>query len=290
MDIIEISNMRLRAFIGFSQHELNARQDLVISLRIGLARGLAGESDDPDDALNYKLISKAVIRLVSGSRFALLEKLSEEIARLVIVDFNAIYVSVSAQKPGALRGSDAVGLVIERRPADYDSNIAYLSLGSNIAPRDNLPAAVQLLRRRTTLLAVSPVYRSAPQGFAHQPPFFNLAVKARTQRSPLDFKTRVIDRIESELGRVRDPGNVNAPRTIDIDICLWNQQALVYGDKPWHIPDPDILRYAHVALPLADLAGVDLHPTAGRTLAQISQDFDLSALERVELDLGGWDP
>lgn len=284
MDIIELQNLRLRARIGFSPHELAVWQDVVINIRLGSALRLAGESDDPADALNYKPISKAVIHLVKSRRFALVEKLAEQIACLATLDFGAPYVEVSVHKPGALRHSDSVGIRIVRRPADYARNIAYISLGSNIAPERNLREAVALLRSWTTALALSPVYRSPPQGDTQQPAFLNMAVKAHTLRSPLDFKRRVIDRIERKLKRQRDPHNVNAPRTIDLDIALWNDEMLEYGSKPWRIPEADISCYAHVAVPLAELAPEYAHPQTGETLRMIAARLDASSLQKLEID------
>ncbi len=84
--------------------------------------------------------------------------------------------------------------------------------------------------------------------------------------------------IEGKLGRVRDPNNKNAPRTIDLDISLWNDEVFDYGEKPWHIPDPDIVRFAHVVVPLAELAPDYVHPVEKVTLAQIAARFDLNQL------------
>lgn len=279
--------MRLRAIIGFSAHELDAPQEIVVNLRIGVNRRLASETDDPDDALNYRTISKAIIRFVEASRFSLVEKLAEEIARLAVIDFKAPHIEVSLHKPGALRRSDSVGIHIQRRAEDYERNIAYLSLGSNIRPAENIVAAVDLLRRYTTVLAVSSVFESPPQGFREQASFFNLAVKAHTLRRPSLFKAAVLDRIEAQLKRVRDPQNKNAPRTIDLDISLWNDEVFEYGSKPWRVPDEDITRFAHVAIPLADLAPDFAHPTAGKPLREIAAAFESSELRRVKLDLGG---
>lgn len=284
MDMIEIDNLRLQAQIGFSAHELDELQDIVISLRLGTYRTRAGETDNPDDAFNYKTVTKAIIRHVEASRYFLVEKLAEEIARLCIIDHNAPYVEVKVEKPGALRKADTVGIRIERRPEDYRKNIIYVSLGSNIDPEKNLPRAIYLLRQYTTLLAISPVYRTAPQGYTDQPPFLNMAVKIHTHRTPIEFKTQVIDRIEQELQRVRDPQNKNAPRTIDLDISLWGDQALEYGDKPWIVPDKDIIKFAHVAVPLADLAPDDLHPTEKKTLRAIAQSFADQPMQQVSLN------
>jgi 2-amino-4-hydroxy-6-hydroxymethyldihydropteridine diphosphokinase len=162
-----------------------------------------------------------------------------------------------------------------------ESAFIYLSLGSNIKPEQNLYAAVKLLGEACTVLAISPVYRSAPQGFADQPDFLNMAVLVQLPKSmnPFAFKQQIIGDIETALGRVRDPNNKNAPRTIDLDIALWNNDAFDYGHKSWHIPDPDILRFAHVAVPLADIAPDYLHPETGQTLAEIAAALDSSTMQ-----------
>ena len=92
----------------------------------------------------------------------------------------------------------------------------------------------------------------------------------------------MIDPIESDLGRVRDPNNENAPRTIDIDILLWNTEVLEYGEQPWIIPDPDITQYAHVAVPLADLAPDTVHPIGDKTLAEIAKSLDKQGIEAIK--------
>jgi 2-amino-4-hydroxy-6-hydroxymethyldihydropteridine diphosphokinase len=143
---------------------------------------------------------------------------------------------------------------------------------------------VRLLAERCAVLARSPVYRTPPQGFADQPDFYNMAVKVATALSPADFKQDVLARIEQALGRLRDPHNRNAPRTIDLDIALWGEAVLEYGAKPWRVPDPDILRFAHLAVPLAALAPDYVHPETGATLAQIAGRFDASAMQVVALD------
>jgi dihydroneopterin aldolase/2-amino-4-hydroxy-6-hydroxymethyldihydropteridine diphosphokinase len=159
----------------------------------------------------------------------------------------------------------------------------YVSLGSNINPEQNLVQAVSLLRRKCDVLAVSSAYRTAPQGFSEQPDFINLSVKLRVLLQPAGFKQEVLDWIERELGRVRDPNNKNAPRTIDLDISLWGDGVFEYGAKPWRVPDPDIVRFAHVAIPLAELAPDFVHPTEGVTLAKIAARFGQVPFERAEL-------
>lgn len=137
-----------------------------------------------------------------------------------------------------------------------------------------------MLRTHCTLLAISPVYRTSPQGYSDQADFLNMAVKLSTTLTPLALKSQVLAEIERTLGRVRDPNNKNAPRTIDVDISLWDSLVTSYGEKPWLIPDPDILRFAHVAVPLADLAPDYRHPETGQKLAEIAGQFDRTSTKR----------
>jgi FolB domain-containing protein len=119
LDIIEIDNLRLRCVIGFSPHERKDKQDVVISLRIGTDMRRAGVSDNPDDAFNYRTVTKAIIGHVEASSYYLVEKLAAEIARICVSEYGAPYVQVRVHKPGALRFSDSVGVVIERTPDDF---------------------------------------------------------------------------------------------------------------------------------------------------------------------------
>ncbi len=146
--------------------------------------------------------------------------------------------------------------------------IAYLSLGSNLDKERNLPQAVRLLAAHGRLRAVSAVYETAPVGNPDDPAFFNAAVALETDLPPAELKQQVLAGIERQLGRQRS-ADPNAPRTIDIDISLYDQAILDLGKR--HIPDPEILRFAHVAVPLAELAPDYRHPETGETLAQIAQ-------------------
>lgn len=147
-------------------------------------------------------------------------------------------------------------------------NVAYLSLGSNIAPKQNLPAAVALLAEVGRLIAVSHAYETPPVGNPSDPPFLNAAVALETPLSAEALKEDVLRPLEDRLGRRRtdDP---NAPRTIDVDISLFNDQVLQVGKR--RIPDPEILRYPHIAVPLADVAPAYRHPETGETLAEIAR-------------------
>lgn len=160
----------------------------------------------------------------------------------------------------------------------------YISLGSNIEPETNLRRAVQLLRELCTVVAVSSAYRTPPQGFTEQADFLNMAVKLHTPCTPEIFKVQVIDPIEQQLKRWRDPSNKNGPRTIDLDISLWDKATFSYGEKPWYVPDRNIERFAYVVLPLAEIAPEFVHPHFGCSLAEIAARFQTAPFEKLTLE------
>jgi 2-amino-4-hydroxy-6-hydroxymethyldihydropteridine diphosphokinase len=153
-------------------------------------------------------------------------------------------------------------------------NRAYLSLGSNIEPERNLAAAVDWLGRWGRVRAVSTVWESAPLGFADQPDFLNAAVLLETGLSAQALRQEAIASIETALGRVRT-ANKNAPRTIDIDIMLFNHDILQVGQR--RIPSPEVLERPFVAIPLAEIAPDYVHPEIGQALHQIAGRFDPAA-------------
>jgi 2-amino-4-hydroxy-6-hydroxymethyldihydropteridine diphosphokinase len=152
-------------------------------------------------------------------------------------------------------------------------NRAYLSLGSNIHAERNLPAAVRELAVLGRVLAVSRVWESPPFGSdsRHAENFLNAAVLLQTEFSAEIVCDVVVCKIESRLGRVRDPDDKNAPRTIDVDLSLFNAEILTIGHHT--IPDPAILTRAFVAVPLAEVDPEYVHPVVRRRLREIANEL-----------------
>ncbi len=150
------------------------------------------------------------------------------------------------------------------------SNLAYLSLGSNIDPEDNLRLAVEMLTTRSKLLTVSSVWETQPVGMTGQPNFLNAAALIETKLTAAQFRREIIHRIEQALGRVRGADKYG-PRTIDIDLMLFNQEIFVLEGR--HIPDPEVQQRAFVAIPLAEIAPHYRHPETGQTLGEMARQF-----------------
>ncbi|MEM7335984.1 MAG: 2-amino-4-hydroxy-6-hydroxymethyldihydropteridine diphosphokinase, partial [Chloroflexota bacterium] len=151
-------------------------------------------------------------------------------------------------------------------------NLVVIALGSNIDKEHNLPAALALLRGMCEVTAVAPIYETVPVGLLDQPNFWNTAVLIQSDLTPEVIKRDMIGHIERELKRVRqeDP---NAPRTIDADIILYNDEVREYAGEDGRmrqIPDKDLSRFVHVALPVADLLPEGKHPETGEPLKALA--------------------
>ena len=158
-------------------------------------------------------------------------------------------------------------------PHQRNPNRVFISLGSNIEPAGNLPAAVRLLNRYGEVTAASMVYETWPVKFRDQANFLNAAVLLETDRDLEAAFGEIVPEIERALHRVRDPANRNGPRTIDLDIVLFND--LVSQTHHHELPDPEIETRPFVAIPLAEIAPDYIHPVTKRSLAEIARGIPI---------------
>jgi 7,8-dihydroneopterin aldolase/epimerase/oxygenase len=114
MDRIFISALAVEAVIGIYDWEREVKQKLEIDLEMWKDLRAAGKSDAIEDTLNYKSVAKRVLAFVEASSFRLVEALAGEIARIVLDEFKVERVRVTVHKPGAIRHSRDVGVVVER--------------------------------------------------------------------------------------------------------------------------------------------------------------------------------
>ncbi len=128
---------------------------------------------------------------------------------------------------------------------------AFIAIGSNIDPAENVREAIDLLCRQTMLAGISMVYRSQALHRPEQPDYYNCVVEIETAMAAARIKQDLLRPIEDALGRVRTADKY-ASRTIDLDLIVYDNLKLD-GDEIV-LPDPDILRRPFLAHPLFELA------------------------------------
>ena len=114
MDIVFIEDLRIDAVIGIYDWERRVRQTLSFDIEMAFDNTVPAASDDIAHTLNYKDVSKRLIDFVSESSFGLVETLAERCAAIIREEFGVAWVRLKLSKPGAVRGSKAVGVRIER--------------------------------------------------------------------------------------------------------------------------------------------------------------------------------
>lgn len=114
-DRILIKDLLLRCIIGVNDFERREKQDVVVNVTIFSNLAEAAKTDDIRKTVDYKQITKDIIKLVESSEFFLVETLAENIAHACLNDERISRVKVALDKPGALRFARSVGVEITRR-------------------------------------------------------------------------------------------------------------------------------------------------------------------------------
>ena len=156
---------------------------------------------------------------------------------------------------------------------------AYVSIGSNIDPEQNVAAALQQLDTQFGNLQASRVFRTAAVGFVG-PAFLNLAVRFETRHSIEDVVV-MLRAIEDACGRTRDAAKFSS-RTLDLDLLLYGPDTI--RDRAPRLPRSELAEQAFVLAPMADLEPSLRHPTLGQTMAELWEAYpDPPAMEVVEI-------
>lgn len=141
---------------------------------------------------------------------------------------------------------------------------AWLGLGSNVNAENHIRAGISALKETFGELSLSPAYASTAVGFDGDD-FINLVARIETDMQPTDLRQYLRD-LEDRYGRQRDVPKFS-DRSLDIDILLYDD--LVLLSPILEIPRAEILKFAHVLKPLADLDPGLIHPLELRSMADI---------------------
>jgi dihydroneopterin aldolase len=114
MDIMYLRDLRIETVIGVFEWERRIKQVLSLDLEMAADVRRAAASDNLADTLDYKAVAKRLIAFVGESQFHLVETVAERVAELVLREFPVTWLRLKVSKPGAVRGTRDVGVVIER--------------------------------------------------------------------------------------------------------------------------------------------------------------------------------
>ena len=114
MDIIFLGGLEIETIIGIFDWERKAKQTIVLDIEMATDIKKAAETDDIAYALDYKTVSDRIVEFVENSEFFLVEKLIEEIAQILRIEFDVPWVRIRLNKRGAITRAKDVGIIIER--------------------------------------------------------------------------------------------------------------------------------------------------------------------------------
>jgi 2-amino-4-hydroxy-6-hydroxymethyldihydropteridine diphosphokinase len=144
---------------------------------------------------------------------------------------------------------------------NQDINQAYILLGSNILPIENLNDALANLSQLSHILKISNAWENLAVG-SPGPNYINLVALIETPFTIPEVKELIVAPIETKLGRVRTTEK-NSPRTIDLDLIIYNDQIL----------EPDIWTHLYIALPLSELLPELVNPNTRLNLQHIANNL-----------------
>ena len=120
-DRIFLHGLTAECIIGFIDWERRVRQTVLLDIELPVDCRRAARTDEVADTLDYKKVAKRVLAFVEASEFKLVETLAHRVALLILQEFGLEWVRIALNKPGAIRSSRDVGVVIERTRADLES-------------------------------------------------------------------------------------------------------------------------------------------------------------------------
>ena len=145
-------------------------------------------------------------------------------------------------------------------------NFLHLNIGSNKNRRINIRLALNKLESNFTDITVSSIFESPAEGFVGSN-FYNVGVNAKTKNN-INEVVGILHDIENSLGRDRSVPKFSS-RIIDLDLVLYNDVI----DEDLKVPRRDILKYAFVLAPLAELNPEDIHPQKGISFLNLWKEF-----------------
>ena len=273
MDRIYLNHMEFYGYHGVYPEENKLGQRFIVDLIAKLDLRKAGENDDLTESVSYAELFETCREIVEGEPCKLIETVAEKIAAACLQRFPKIEtVTVTVIKPDPPINGHFHSMAVEiTRSREIMKHRAYLSLGSNLGDRyENLARAIGLLDEydEIELESCSSIYETDPVGYVDQERFLNMVISIRTALSPFEL-LKVCQEIEQKLGRKRLVKW--GPRSIDLDILLYNQENI--ETEQLTVPHPRMLERAFVLIPLLEIDDKVQIPGTDKPLSAYLQEI-----------------
>lgn len=250
---IKIKNMVIFAHHGVFESEKTNGQPFVFDILIKVDKEF-DSFDDIKNTVDYSKIFDFVKSFNAKNTFNLIETLGNELCDQILLMYETIKsIKIEIKKPNApLDGEfECVSVIVKKERIS-----AYLSLGSNICDKyKNLTEAIDRISdiASTKILSKSKIYTTSPVGYQNQDDFLNCCIKISTVLDPFSL-LKAFQNIEKQMLREK---NVRfGPRTIDIDILLYNDDIILSEELT--VPHLQMLNRKFVLVPLLDIYNDDI--------------------------------
>ena len=269
MDRIHIEKLEVFARHGVCREENSLGQKFLISADLFKDLHEAGKTDELLSTVHYGKVCEFITKIASENTYKLIEKLAEEIAVKILVRFDVEKVRIRVDKPWApmLLHVDTVFVEVERQ-----WHTAYISVGSNLGERDTtIRDAISMLDsfEEIDVKSVSDIIETKPYGVTDQPDFLNGCIEIRTLLRPNELLAELL-LIEASFGRERKEHW--GPRTLDLDILLYDDQCILSKDLV--IPHPDMCNRYFVLKPLSQIAPYVIHPITKEPVYKLLENIE----------------
>ena len=272
MDKIFISDLEVYARHGVLAEERSLGQKFLVSAVLCTDIGRAGSTDDLSASIDYSSVCRFICAFMEKNTYKLIESAAQNLAIQLLIEYAPELKSVelTVKKPWAPIGLpvDTVGVSVTR-----GWHKAYIALGSNMGDsRAFIEAAVDELDKNEACRVgkVSELIVTKPYGGVQQDDFLNGALELDTLLDPIALLELCHD-IEREAGRER---SIHwGPRTLDLDILLYDDEMLAFDEPSLIIPHADMINRAFVLEPLWQIAPYALHPVYNKTVTVLLEEL-----------------
>ena len=270
MDHIQIKELEVFANHGVLKQENELGQNFFVSVDLTVDTSKAAESDDIEDAVNYVEVAELIHSETKRNTFQLIEHLAGHLAEQILLTFPLVKsLSLRIDKPWA-----PIRLPLKTVSVEIQRgwHTVCLGIGSNMGDKHaNLDQALEILAadEHNQLVKVSDYIVTEPVGGVEQDDFLNGAVVMQTLYTPQQILDQ-IGVIEKKLDRVR---TIHwGPRTIDVDILLYDDEVVV--EENLIIPHPEMCNRRFVLEPLDQIAPYRVHPICSKTIHELLMALD----------------